>query len=148
MLGVGFGLHLCPLLACVIDADVNALPLAISTVALLHVTLRVPGRVRITQLCQATSTELADQSESFQETTIALEERNRMLAAIEQIRTEITATIDLEEIIDTLSLQIVEYGIIRSLMVGVIDQRNSQVEVATTIKRRADGLPIEKQTAR
>jgi hypothetical protein len=88
-------------LAHVINAEVNAFPLGISTVALLHVTLRVPGRIRIAQLCQDMSTELADQSESYQETTIALEERNRMLAAIEQIRTEITATIDLEEIIDT-----------------------------------------------
>ena len=163
--GIGFGI-LFPMVAHIIDAQTSSHPLGLSTFLLLHHTqplhyiidlaplflgslayLGGSRQDRIVQLYQDKSIELVHRSEHQQETAEALGERDRMLDAIKAITQEVNSTVDLDKIVDTLSHQIVESGILKSLMVALVDHDLGKVRVVTSINTRPDGTIGKTTTA-
>ena len=73
-------------------------------------------------------------------TSESLEEKNRLLDAFQQIGELILSSLDLERILDDLAQQIVQVGIFRSIMIALVDEQRSRVDVARSIIwRHVDG---------
>ena len=73
-------------------------------------------------------------------TSESLEEKNRLLAAFQQIGELILSSLDLERILDDLAQQIVQVGIFRSIMIALVDEQRRRVDVVRSIIwRHTDG---------
>jgi transcriptional regulator with GAF, ATPase, and Fis domain len=168
LLGVLFGL-LFPILARVIDSAAQGIPLSLSNLAYLHqiqplhylidtapfflglITYLAGKRQdRIEALLSNRSIELVSGQKDQQLTIEALNERDRMISAIRAMTDHITVDVDLDELLKTMSVQIVEYGIFRSLMIALVNERKHSVRVSSavfqsptmglTIKTEAEGV--------
>jgi transcriptional regulator with GAF, ATPase, and Fis domain len=105
---------------------------------------------RIPLLYSAQTTELANRSEYHQETADALEERDQMIGAIHELTEHITSDVDLDEVLDSMSREVVEVGIFRSLMVALVNEKDRTIRVTssafrhpskgTIIKKAEDGI--------
>jgi PAS domain S-box-containing protein len=62
--------------------------------------------------------------------TASVTERERMLTALRRIGSATLESLDLDHVLDTLAQQVVHAGILRSLMVALVDHRNHVVRVA------------------
>lgn len=70
---------------------------------------------------------------------VALTEQTRTLQAYERTGALLVATLDLDEILDALSREMVEAGVFRSLMVALVDERSGTVTVVRNLQRETDG---------
>jgi CheY-like chemotaxis protein len=78
---------------------------------------------------------------SVYETTLALEEKTRLLSAFQAITQSMQSSLHLEHILDVLAEQIVHAGIFRSLMVALVDEAAQTAEVVRSVTRvGADGV--------
>jgi PAS domain S-box-containing protein len=62
--------------------------------------------------------------------SVSVQERERMLTALRRIGSETLQSPDLDHVIDTLARQVVHAGILRSLMVAIVDHQNHVIRVA------------------
>lgn len=69
----------------------------------------------------------------------ALEEKNRLLFAFQKIGWTALASMDLEDVVNTLLEQVVHAGVFRSLMVALVDEEAHQVKVIQGAFRASDG---------
>lgn len=161
--GILFGLCF-PLLALIIDARANDLPLALSSVTTLFRTQALHSIIatapfilgalayllgvrqdRITDILRERSAHFATDLEHHQTTSETLDERERMLQAIRALTEHITSDADLDGLLDTMSDQVVEYGIFRSLMIALVDEGKRQVRVAAAISTNIETGEITKR---
>jgi len=73
--------------------------------------------------------ELRQLSQAFEQRNQELEEKERLLAAFHQIGKMVLASLNREEILDTLAEQIVRVGIFRSLMIALVDEKRRTIKV-------------------
>ena len=71
---------------------------------------------------------------------VVLAEKSRALRAYEEAGRLLTASLDLDEVLDGLAREIVETGAFRSLMVALVDERAQTVDVARSLVRERDGV--------
>ncbi len=153
LLGVGFGL-IFPLVALIIDESGRGLSMSLSTFYFIYSTqplhliidtapillgffayLAGARHDRIARLYLRQSRELRHQSAYQRETSVALDERDRLLQAIQTITDSVTSTLDLNDIVHSLSQQIVEFGILDNVTVALVDHEEQHVRVVATIQR-------------
>jgi PAS domain S-box-containing protein len=85
---------------------------------------------------------------ALQQRQEAIEEKDRMLEAFDRIALVTLGTLDMREILDNLAEQAVKAGILRSLMVALVDHENRRVEVVRAYSPRIfDGKAV-KDTAK
>jgi signal transduction histidine kinase len=81
------------------------------------------------------------------ESTQRLHERERLLRAFHETSKALLTSLDLDHILDTLSMQIIEAGVFRSTMIALVDHDSESVRVVRSFlrERRADGTwaPVE-----
>ncbi len=68
--------------------------------------------------------------EGSERPSVSVEERRHLLQALHQIGTETLESLELDHVLDTLAHQVVRAGILRSLMVALVDHQNHVVRVA------------------
>ncbi|MBT5534517.1 GAF domain-containing protein, partial [Candidatus Poribacteria bacterium] len=73
---------------------------------------------------------------------VALAEQTRALRVYEDTGRLLLATLDLDEILDALSREVVETGVLRSLMVALVDERSQTIQVVRGLTREADGAIV------
>ena len=66
---------------------------------------------------------------SMAERNRQIEERNRLLRSLQQVEATLLSSLDRDEILDRLVVEIITAGIFESLMIALVDQRRSVVEV-------------------
>ena len=76
---------------------------------------------------------LVRQSAALSKTTNMLVERDRLLYAFQEIGKAILASLDRDQILDTLARQVVRAGIFRSVMIALVDQKTRSVEVVRNL---------------
>lgn len=74
----------------------------------------------------------------------AMAEKNRLIQAMNNISQTILSTMDMEYIQDTLTEQIVQTGIFRSLMLAVVDETEHVIRVVKSMVRRTDGNIVDR----
>ena len=77
---------------------------------------------------EKTKAELIDELAEMRQQAV---EKDRLLAAYHQIGQIILSSLDLDEVLDSLTRGILEAGIFRSLMVALVDEDTHSVEVTT-----------------
>jgi PAS domain S-box-containing protein len=77
---------------------------------------------------------LVKQTAELAESNERLRERDRLVAAFDEIGQAMLFSLDLEQLLDVLGKQIVETGIFRSLMIALVDERTHSVEVVGNFK--------------
>jgi K+-sensing histidine kinase KdpD len=65
-------------------------------------------------------------------------DQERLLSGFEEISQAILESLDLDRILDTLAVQIVETGIFRSLMVALVDEKSETLQVVRSVNRVLD----------
>jgi signal transduction histidine kinase/CheY-like chemotaxis protein len=149
--GLGFG-FLFPLLALIVDSQLNSLSLSLQTFIYLHqnqplhyIIDTAPTVVafgaylagirqdRIATLLSEQSAQLATRAEHFQTASETLDERERMIQAISALTEHITSDVELDKLLETLSLQVVQFGIFRSLMIALVDEKTETVRVSAAV---------------
>lgn len=75
---------------------------------------------------------------------MAMADKDRLLKAMHDISQTILSTMDMEYIQDTLSEQIVQAGIFRSLMLAVVDEHDHVVRVVKSVVRKTDGTVADR----
>ena len=88
---------------------------------------------RIADLHARSSVDLVSKEEHQQLTSETLNERERMIEAIRHLTDHITTEVDLGDLLNTMSVQIVEYGILRSLMIALVNDKEHSVRVASAV---------------
>tara|TARA_Y100000588_G_C14001864_1_gene816074 strand:+ start:128 stop:583 length:456 start_codon:yes stop_codon:yes gene_type:complete len=85
---------------------------------------------------------------TIEKSSSTADENERLLTAFHQIAHSVLSPLDQEEIVDTISWQILQAGIFRSLMIALVDEKNHRVRVIRnrTI-RGSDGQPLPESTA-
>lgn len=63
------------------------------------------------------------------------ESKDRLLAAFQEISAAMLATLDREEILDTLAAQVVQAGLFRSLMIALVHWEDHRVETVRSVRR-------------
>ena len=63
-----------------------------------------------------------------------LSERDRQLGSLHEIAEIVLSSLDLDRILDNLSRKIVEAGILRSVMLAVVDHENNAIEVVRSMR--------------
>ena len=93
------------------------------------------------QLAQRNA-ELAAQLEADRRRTVELSEANtqledkdRILTAFHEVAKALLGTLDLEKVLDTLAMQVIEAGIFRSVMVALVDEERHSVCVVRGFAR-------------
>ena len=99
-----------------------------------------------TQVLESPDTRLIEAKEALRQAQEAvvfaireLEEKDRLLTAFDCIGQGVLSSLDLEQVLDTLALQIVEAGVYRSLTVALVDEASRRVEVVRGLFRSPDG---------
>lgn len=87
-----------------------------------------------------TETKLAEEALHLQATELAgsherLQEKERLVAAFHRIGQATLASLDLDEVLDALSEQIIRAGILRSLMIALVNDQGDKVEVVRNCVR-------------
>ncbi len=72
---------------------------------------------------------LKKQAAELQEVNETLEEKSRLLGALQAIGDMAAASLNLDQVLDSLAQQIVKAGIFRSLMVALVDEATHSIEV-------------------
>ncbi|MCZ6632418.1 MAG: ATP-binding protein, partial [bacterium] len=75
-------------------------------------------------------------TQALTETHQKLYEQDRMLTAFHEVGNATRSSLDLDEVLDTLSRQVIETGIFRSLMVAIVDEHTRSVNVVRSLIRR------------
>ncbi|MFT5369742.1 MAG: C4-dicarboxylate-specific signal transduction histidine kinase [Candidatus Latescibacterota bacterium] len=65
-------------------------------------------------------------------------DRERLLSGFEEISQTILESLDLDRVLDTLAVQIVETGIFRSLMIALVDENQETLQVLRSVNRVLD----------
>ncbi|MDA0746834.1 MAG: ATP-binding protein [bacterium] len=86
--------------------------------------------------------EIDEQTEKLTLINVDLAEKNRLLEAYAQIGQAIQKSLDMKEVLDALSLQIVEAGIFRSLMIALPNPHSGRIEVVRTVDTAAKGFVL------
>jgi len=93
-------------------------------------------------LLERRNAELAEQlregqrrEEELAQTNHRLEERERLLSAFHETGKALLAALDPDTILDTLSMQVIEAGVFRSIMIAVVDAEASKVCVVRAYNR-------------
>lgn len=84
----------------------------------------------------AIALEHARMYQSLERRTHQLEERDRRLAAFQEIGRTILSSLDLDEILDNMAEQVVRAGVFRSLMIAIVDQDRHRVEVVRSFSSK------------
>jgi len=71
-------------------------------------------------------------------TTIQQTDQERLLSGFEEISQAILESLDLDRVLDTLAVQIVETGIFRSLMVALVHPQKNTLQVVRSVNRVLD----------
>lgn len=79
---------------------------------------------------------------------VFLDDRERVLEALERIVRSIQSTLDLNEILDTLAVEVMQVGLFQSLMVALVDNDQHTVVVRRRINKWMirDGVPFSRDT--
>ncbi len=86
---------------------------------------------------------LKKQAAELQNVNETLEEKSRLLSALQAIGDMAAASLNLDQVLDSLAQQIVKAGIFRSLMVALVDEATHSVEVVRSfICRYEDGRVV------
>jgi signal transduction histidine kinase len=67
--------------------------------------------------------------------TIPQTDQERLLSGFEEISQAILESLDLDRVLDTLAVQIVETGIFRSLMIALVDKKEETLQVVRSVNR-------------
>ena len=70
-------------------------------------------------------------------------DKNRLLAAFEQIGRATLSSLDLEQLLDTLATQVIKTGIFRSLMIALVDEDTDSIVVVRSLIH--EGLSFNKK---
>lgn len=70
--------------------------------------------------------------------TIPPTDQERLLSGFEEISQTILESLDLDRVLDTLAVQIVETGIFRSLMIALVDEKGETLQVLRSVNRIFD----------
>lgn len=81
---------------------------------------------------------LLRRAEGLEEANLSLAEKERLLNAFHETGKALLGTIDLEVILDTLALQVIQAGIFRSIMVALVDGPRRKVRVTRSLTRKKD----------
>lgn len=65
-------------------------------------------------------------------------DQERLLSGFEEISQAILESLDLDRVLDTLAVQIVETGIFRSLMIAIVDNEGKTLQVVRSVNRILD----------
>jgi hypothetical protein len=80
----------------------------------------------------------------------ALAEKDRLLKAFQETGKTLLGSLDLENILDTLALQVIQTGIFRGIMVALVDGESRTVQVSRSFMRKRDEKgewqPVEPST--
>ncbi|MDA1191787.1 MAG: ATP-binding protein [Candidatus Poribacteria bacterium] len=90
----------------------------------------------------------AEELRELQRDNIELQETIRLLSAFEEIGNTITSSLELDEVLDTISNGVVRAGIFRSLMIALVDEDRGDLEVVRGYNLEATpGEPEKKKLA-
>ncbi len=92
-------------------------------------------QARIVKLNVELGREIDQQTSELTVANEHLQEKNRLLEAYDQIGQAVLSSLDLDHVLDALSMQIVEAGIFQSLMVALVDGEAHSVEVVRNLTR-------------
>ena len=81
---------------------------------------------------------LKKQAAELQEVNGTLEEKSRLLSALQAIGDMAAASLNLDQVLDSLAQQILKAGILRSLMVALVDEATHSVEVVRSFISQLD----------
>ena len=105
-------------------------------VALLELEQKIEEATRLLSARQSEQKQVEELHEVARGSRVALAkkdrqlvETNRLLAVIERISQSVLASLDLDQILDNLTHQIVEVGVFRSLMVALVDEEAQSVVI-------------------
>ena len=70
--------------------------------------------------------------------TIPRTDQERLLSGFEEISQAILESLDLDRVLDTLAVQIVETGIFRSLMIALVHEKSETLQVVRSVNRVLD----------
>ncbi len=95
---------------------------------------------------QQAKVEPAGQGGEISDTDKILQEKERLMAAFDQIGRLVLVSLDEEQVLDALAGQIVEAGIFRSLMIALVDEESRTVEVVRNLHavHHPDGTVFKK----
>ncbi len=102
------------------------------------------GRRHDQILCfnQVLEQEVYQRTQEISQNNQELLNKNRLLESYHRISLAMRSSLDLNEVLDKISVEIIESGIFRSLMVALVDHKNHKVNVVRSIARHhVDGQP-------
>ena len=76
---------------------------------------------------------LVRQTVTLTKTTTMLVEKERLLSAFQQIGQALLASMDLEQILDTLATQILQASIFRKISIACLDERTGDIEIVRSL---------------
>jgi PAS domain S-box-containing protein len=97
---------------------------------------------QILRFNQVLEHEIVTRTREIEKNNQTLIEKNRLLESYHRISLAMRLSLDLNEVLDKVSVEIIESGIFRSLMVALVDHKNHTVNVVRSVARHhVDGQP-------